>query len=341
MSDREARLRERRARIDRDDPEALESALAARARTGDEDAQFHLACVIAARHGDPVAQLHLAMRRWLSSDSPAPVDPEVQRMCSDPTFGLAYDDEKLGRMVYVPDHVAILGSREDDRTAHRDETPQMAVAVPAFYVAQEPMTLNRWSALGRQDGGASPHGYVVAVSWDAVTAVLGQAAETDAEALRAARGGSWCDDASCCRAAYRARGSPGNRYGDLGFRPARSAETDGASLRVIRGGGWGSVASDCRAASRDWSVPGFRYGNLGFRPASGRLPSEDEWEAAARGPLGSIYPWGPEWRPRVEDRLGPGGASWCGVQGMSGVVWQWTADAYTPNRHPEQENDSR
>jgi formylglycine-generating enzyme required for sulfatase activity len=37
---------------------------------------------------------------------------------------------------------------------------------------------------------------------------------------RVGRGGSWCDLAANCRAAYRVRDEPGFRYDSLGFRPA-------------------------------------------------------------------------------------------------------------------------
>ena len=73
------------------------------------------------------------------------------------------------------------------------------------------------------------------------------------------------------------------------------------------------------------------------QPLRFRLPTEPEWEKAARGDQGNEWPWGNEWDANLCNsmesgndtitRVGyysPGGDSPCGAAEMAGNVWEWT-----------------
>jgi formylglycine-generating enzyme len=98
----------------------------------------------------------------------------------------------------------------------------------------------------------------------------------------------------------------------------------------------GKPCPKCPAMGIDWNQAR-RYCHW----AGKRLPSEEEWEAAARGNSTFTWPWGNEFRPQHANTFGkedghlsvapvasfPAGASPYGVMDMTGNVWEWVQSA--------------
>ena len=136
--------------------------------------------------------------------------------------------------------------------------------------------------------------------------------------------------------------------------------------------GWAWREANRVVAPRFWDDPAWReylgpdqpvvgvswYEAEAFaRWQGGRLPTEPEWERAARGDEGRRFPWGDEWVPAFAAHRGglrctrpvksiPENRSPHGLYDCAGNVWEWCADAYGPglrsarggswNAHPPQ-----
>jgi formylglycine-generating enzyme required for sulfatase activity len=78
----------------------------------------------------------------------------------------------------------------------------------------------------------------------------------------------------------------------------------------------------------------------------GALPTEAQWEFAARGPSSSIFPWGDDWDPAKANVVDsdaltavgsfPAGASWVGALDMAGNAMEWVADWYSASYYAQE-----
>ncbi len=116
------------------------------------------------------------------------------------------------------------------------------------------------------------------------------------------------------------------RFGETG-RSGHWQSPPGKELHPVVNVSWDEATAFCMWLSQETGV-------------IFRLPTEAEWEKAARGDAGHIFPWGDQWeagRANANEessgttpvgQYSPLGDSPYGLSDASGNVWEWCADRY-------------
>ena len=209
----------------------------------------------------------------------------------------------LPELVHVPAGPFLMGSATTDTMAGSDEQPPHRLELPAYWIGKYPVTVAQWRAFVA-DGGYTTRTYWTAAGWQFIN-------PPESEPSR-----SWLGRLLPDRNPRRA--TEPNVWRD----PA----TGDDNLPVVNVS-WFEAVAYCRWLSEK---TGHTY----------CLPSEAEWEKAARGPDGLIWPWGNTWeamRCNSEEAgrnrttpVGsfPAGVSPYGALDMAGNVWEWCATQY-------------
>ncbi len=228
--------------------------------------------------------------------------------------------------VEIPSGRFTMGSSDQDAAAYDDERPAHRLRLPLFYMARYPVTNAQFRPFVEGDGYSNPD-YWTREGW-----AWRNGANPDlspyADLLEATRKGiaEWLAD----------------RTVDKRNRPWWWDDSRwGASNRPVVGISWYEALAWCRwleARLQDaggvLQVEGQEVAVLpGYRV---QLPSEAEWERAARGDDSRLWPWLGDWQEERANTsevglretspvgLFPAGRSAHGLLDMAGNVWEWT-----------------
>jgi formylglycine-generating enzyme required for sulfatase activity len=234
-------------------------------------------------------------------------DPQRWRLPKDDTLGF----------IEIPAGPFLMGSdQQQDPQAYGIELPQHTVDLPGYWIARYPVTVAQFAAFTAAGGYAEPRYWPEA-----------QAA------------GFWSPDG------IKGYGDDAPRRQPLSLRAAFMLPN-----HPVVGVTWYEMLAynrwldeQLRAYSRTLQATSIFWQKLAAGELYVTLPSEAEWEKAARGMDGRVYPWGPEFDPNLanaeETGLGatsavgcfPAGASPYGALDLSGNVWEWTRSLWGEN----------
>jgi formylglycine-generating enzyme required for sulfatase activity len=221
--------------------------------------------------------------------------------------------------VEIPPGNFTMGSSEEDTEAYADERPEHTPKLPPFRISRYPVTNAQYRPF--VDGG----GYDDPQFWTEEGWAWRQGAEPDFSSLDV------LEDEDL-KKSYREwilgrkidkRNQP-FWWGDPKW---------GASNRPVVGVCWYEVFAFCK-----WLGAKFRQAGSHILKDEYilRLPTEAEWEKAARGPGAYRWPWGNEWQEDCANTkeaelnqttpvgMFPKGLSGYKVDDMAGNIWEWT-----------------
>lgn len=250
---------------------------------------------------------------------------ELLAIIGDPRSGIGVLVDGLPDVVFVqvPAGPCLLGSAIDDKDAYDDERPQHIVDLPAFLISRYPITNAQYYAFVADSGYDNPH-YWSREGWGWRTGKPEVDSLSEPVVMR---------------------GQP------LSLDPRLRIPT-----RPAVGLSWYEATAYCR-----WFTEKLRSSGKLRSSEHARLPTEAEWEKAARGgvdipkhplmqpvmetsllnnssPIRRL-PWGDQMDPErcnfIETGIGattvvgtfPAGSSPYGVEDMAGNVWEWTNSA--------------
>jgi formylglycine-generating enzyme required for sulfatase activity len=260
---------------------------------------------------------------------------DVLARLGDPRFDpqtLSLPREPLLGFIQVPSGPFWMGSRKgkEEWAGELGHTEPVDIPYP-YYVARYPVTVAQYAEF-LAAGGYEEAGYWTPTGW------AWRRGEYDSQVTE-----EWLKD-------WLAR-----RPAELRDRPFWWNEQQERRNHPVMGVSWFEAAAYCRWLTEQLgtidTLPEPLQTLLHEEGYAVRLPTEAEWEKAARGDDERQWPWGNEFQPERcnsrESGLGgttpvgiyPAGASPCGCLDVAGNVWEWTSTLFRD--YPYRADDGR